>query len=124
MCRDSLIGHCSGGSRPSISLAWAGVAGSLPWWRAIVTAQSTYWALEVGDWALAVAAEIEKIDRADAEWFRTLDAVPPPRVRFVDLSPAYSKTFRELDFMLVKLERLITNYSSAHIRNNNLAPNE
>ena len=77
----------------------------------------TDWALEVGDWALAVAAEIEKIDRADAEWFRTLDAVPPPRVNFVDLSPGYSKAFRELDFMLVKLERLITNYSSTHIRN-------
>ena len=79
------------------------------------------WIPEVRDWTLAVAAEIEKIDAADAEWFRTLDAVPPPRVNFNDLSPEYSKTFRELDFMLVKLERLMTNYSSALTRNENAA---
>ena len=52
-------------------------------------------------------AEIEQIDAADAEWFRTLDAVPPPRIGFDNLTPEYAKTFRELDFMLVKLERLL-----------------
>lgn len=65
------------------------------------------WTSEVKDWAQAVVAEIEKIDPADAEWFRTLDAVPPPRVRFAELDPSYVKTFRELDFMLMRLERLL-----------------
>ncbi len=73
----------------------------------------TDWISQVRDWELAVVTEVEKIDAADAEWFRTLDAVPPPRVNFSELSPEYSKAFRELDFKLVKLERLITNYSSA-----------
>lgn len=71
------------------------------------------WRLEVRDWALAVAAGIQEIDAADAEWFRTLDAVPPPRVNLGDLSPEYSKTFRELDYMLVKLEILLTKYSAS-----------
>ncbi len=79
------------------------------------------WMSQFRDWELAVVAEIEKIDAADAEWFRTLDAVPPPRVNFNELSPEYSKAFRELDFKLVKLERLMTNYSSAPTRNKNAA---
>jgi hypothetical protein len=79
------------------------------------------WISNVQDWAVAVAAEIEKVDAADAEWFRTLDTVPPPRVVFNDLSPEYSSTFRQLDFMLIKLERLIAGYSSALNRKENRA---
>ena len=74
----------------------------------------TVWISEVHDWALAVAAEIEKIDAADAEWFRMLDAVPPPRVKFNEVSSEFTKAFRELDFMLVRLERLLTNRTALY----------
>lgn len=75
------------------------------------------WQSDVRDWSQAVLAEIVKIDLADAEWFRTLDAVPPPRVICVQLSPHYSKTFRELDYMLVKLEQLLIRHSQGQSRN-------
>ena len=83
--------------------------------------EATEWISQVQDWAQAVVTGIERIDPADAEWFRTLDAVPPPRVSFIQLTPEYSKAFRELEFMLVKLECLLTKYSSAQTPSQNAA---
>jgi hypothetical protein len=56
-----------------------------------------------------VANTIRAINKADAEWFVTLDTVPPPRI----LAPTTAKAFGEHDFWLVKLESLITRYLAA-----------
>lgn len=73
--------------------------------------QTEDWLTETQEWMDAVMSEIELVDPADAEWFRTLDAVPQPRIRHGQLSQDQTKVFRELDFMLVRLEELVSRYA-------------
>ena len=67
-------------------------------------------------WSDKVAATIREIDPADAEWFRTLDAVPAARVQPLELDARHLKSFREHDFRLVRLEELIKRYSAGVLR--------
>ena len=69
------------------------------------------WLAEVKQWSDATANNVERVDPADAEWFRTLDAVPPPRIRYRPINGTHAKAYREFDFMLEKLEALITRYA-------------
>lgn len=68
------------------------------------------WRAEVDRWSDATVAAVDYVNHADAEWLRTLDAVPPPRVQFRPISSGHEKAFRELDFRLVRLDALITRY--------------
>jgi hypothetical protein len=71
------------------------------------------WVYDTHQWMNRVIDTIKEIDKADAEMFRTLDAVPPPRVpHHPNASPQLAKAFREHDFRLVKLERLIEKYGA------------
>ena len=74
------------------------------------------WIAETGEWMQRTIAAIETVDEADAEWFATLDAVPPPRVQLYFPAKhhegAHLKAFREHDFRLHKLEQLIERYSA------------
>ncbi len=67
-------------------------------------------------WAEKVIAAIKQIDEPDAEWFKTLDAVPAARVRPLQLDAAHHKSFREHDYRLVRLEELIKRYSAGVLR--------
>ncbi len=71
----------------------------------------TAWLDRVAKWADATVAAIGYLDSADAEWFCTLDAVPPPRIAIRPINPFHEKTYRELDLMLVKLDTLIVRYA-------------
>lgn len=75
-------------------------------------ADLTQWLNEVAEWSNAVATAIDGVNSADAEWFRTLDAVPPPRIGFRRLCSEHEKAYRELDFMLKKLDTLIVRYAA------------
>jgi hypothetical protein len=71
------------------------------------------WQEKVLKWNQNVIRNIREINEADAEWFTTLDIVPPPRieVRVVPRDPqtlqAHGKLFREHDFRLKRLGRMI-----------------
>jgi len=71
------------------------------------------WLGEVAKWRDTVTRTIEAIDPADAEWFRTLDAVPPARIPLSTWVPDHAKAYGELDFMLRKIEQLIVRYGHA-----------
>ena len=68
------------------------------------------WIAECRSWSERVIETIKKISRADAEWFKTLDAVPPPRLFLESGNPEQILTYRVHDFYLVKLEELIKKY--------------
>ena len=68
------------------------------------------WWKKVNKWSDATIAAVEFVNPADAEWLRTLDAVPPPRIQFRPIGSGHAKAFGELDFRLVRLEALITRY--------------
>lgn len=74
------------------------------------------WVVEVANWEATVARQLEEIDPADAEQFRTLDAVPDPRVRppslDLGLDPTYLEHFREHDYRLKILKDLLDRYAS------------
>lgn len=75
---------------------------------------SSAWASVADDWMRQTIATIKEIDEADAEWFRILDAVPPARVALnPNATAAHSKAFREHDYRLVRLDKLIEKYSSS-----------
>jgi hypothetical protein len=82
------------------------------------------WLSEVTNWSETVAKAIEGVNSADAEWFRTLDAVPPPRIGFRPLSRQHAKAYRELDFMLEKLDTLIIRYAAFDPPKNEPPPSE
>lgn len=63
------------------------------------------------EWMQKVVATIGKIDEADAEWFKTLDAVPAARVQPLQLDARHLRSFREHDYRLIRLEELIKRYS-------------
>jgi hypothetical protein len=69
------------------------------------------WIAECADWTNRVIQTITEINPSDAEWFKTLDAVPAPRIVLRgSYNPLHIKTYREHDFYLVKLEELIKKY--------------
>ena len=81
--------------------------------NAAASRKDTEFRNEMLDWFAQTKSEIENIDAADSEWFGTLDAVPSPRVAAPSsLTPVALKAFRELDYMLVKLDSLIVKYGS------------
>jgi hypothetical protein len=69
------------------------------------------WITRCDYWTERALKTIKQLDEADAEWFKTLDAVPQPRI---PLHGSYHreqiKRYREHDYYLVKLERLIEKY--------------
>ena len=71
----------------------------------------TSWVAEADKWSDTTVTAVKGVDRADAEWFRTLDAVPAPRVQFRPINWEHAKAFREIDFKLVKLDTLKTRYA-------------
>jgi len=69
------------------------------------------WITECMDWTRRVVETIAIISPADAAWFNILDAVPAPRVPIKDsYNPVQLKAYREHDFYLAKLERLLEKY--------------
>ena len=68
------------------------------------------WCAKSDAWNERTRSAIEKIDKADAEWFETLDTVPFPRVMFA----ANVAAFHHHDFRLVKLEQLLTRYGKSN----------
>ena len=71
------------------------------------------WFGKLDTWRELVINGIELLDSADAEWFRTLDAVPSPRVSCPSDDPKITKAFREHDYRLKRLEDLIQKYGNA-----------
>jgi hypothetical protein len=69
------------------------------------------WLAGTKKWTEITVTAIEAVDKADAEWFRTLDAVPPPRIPFHPINRNHEKAYRELDLMLEKLGTLIVRYA-------------
>lgn len=74
------------------------------------------WLVQVNGWMNAAIRVIGDIDRSDSEAFRTLDAVPPPRVNIGSacLKPenltTLFKAYREHDYRLVRLKKLLEKY--------------
>jgi hypothetical protein len=71
------------------------------------------WIAETERWLQNVLTAISAIDEADAEWFRTLDAVPTARVVVIPTADAerrHIKAFNEHDYRLVRLDQLIQRY--------------
>ena len=69
------------------------------------------WIMECMAWTRRVIETIQIISPADAEWFNTLDAIPEPRVPITGSDNFLQiKAYREHDFYLVKLERLLEKY--------------
>jgi hypothetical protein len=69
------------------------------------------WIAKCEDWTARVIQTINEISPADAEWFKTLDAVPDPRFPLRgSFHPEQLKRYREHDFYLWKLEKLIKKY--------------
>jgi hypothetical protein len=70
------------------------------------------WIADTQDWMVRAIVAIRKLDEADAEWFKTLDTVPPPRVSHNPAAtPAIAKAFREHDLRLARLDQLIFRYA-------------
>jgi len=81
------------------------------------TADLDRWSAEIAKWMQTVAETIKIIDAADAEWFLTLGEVPPARVPIPNLRlggdtdrTVFTKSFREHDFRLARLEKLLAKY--------------
>jgi len=74
------------------------------------------WEVEVATWASNVIQAIAAIDEADAEWFKTLDTVPPPRLPILTPFPKHEakhlKIYREHDYRIVKLDQIIQRYGA------------
>jgi hypothetical protein len=75
------------------------------------------WSGETAKWMQTVAGTIKTIDAADAEWFLTLGEVPPARVSIPNLRlggdtdrAMFTKSFREHDFRLARLDKLLAKY--------------
>ena len=70
------------------------------------------WATRVVAWNDKVVAAIAKVSGADAEWYRTLDHVPPPAVQMTlppgDDGNGRQNIFSTHCYRLEKLEQLIT----------------
>ena len=75
-----------------------------------LTTSLSEWIAECQSWTKRVIEAINKISQADAEWFKTLDAVPPARIFLESSNSEQSLTYRMHDFYLVKLEDLIKKY--------------
>jgi hypothetical protein len=74
------------------------------------------WVAETEQWLKDVLVAISTIDEADAEWFKTLDAVPSARVTMIataDAERQHIKAFNEHDYRLVRLDQLILKYGRA-----------
>ena len=69
------------------------------------------WLKNINTWTDLTYAALSWFDVADAEWWLTLDAVPTPRIWPNPLDQEHMKAYRELDYMLVKLDILIQRYS-------------
>ena len=70
------------------------------------------WIDEVKNWSEKVQEAIKKVNEADAEWFDTLDVVPPPRLDIVT-GPwdfAHGKFYQNHDYKLKRLDGLIQKY--------------
>jgi hypothetical protein len=73
---------------------------------------SSAFLMDTTDWMSRTILAIKAIDEADAEWFKTLDAVPPPRVpHHPNASRSLAKAFREHDLRLARLDQLINRYA-------------
>lgn len=74
------------------------------------------WHPSIYAWKNETAEIIATHDEADAEWFRTMGEVPPPRVPLYQLAPQnevrHQKAFREIDFSLSRLNQLIDRYAT------------
>ena len=77
------------------------------------------WLKEVDGWKNEVIETIEKIDAADSEWFKTLDAVPSPRVQMPnvrlgkEMLDTCCRIYSQHDYRLVRLEKLLNKYGVA-----------
>lgn len=75
------------------------------------------WIAHITRWMDEVIEAIRVLDAADAEWFKTLGEVPPPRIGIPNIRlggkderESYAKAFREHDFRLARLDKLFTKY--------------
>lgn len=69
------------------------------------------WEREALNWFEKAKRTIAAESSADAEWFRVLDTVPPPRLEIIkparEYAGAHLKLYREHDYRLTKLDELI-----------------
>jgi len=75
------------------------------------------WIAKLTAWTNEVLDAAKKINRAEAEWFATLDAVPPPRVQIPNPRlgskedrAVYISAFAQHDFRLAKLEKFLVKH--------------
>ena len=73
------------------------------------------WLGSVDSWNNSVIESIKKYDPSDAEWFKTLDTVPTPRVQYPSNDPIIIKAFREHDYRLKRLDDLIQKYGNMNV---------
>jgi len=66
------------------------------------------WCIAAENWNERVKMALAEIDLAMSEWFRTLDAVPLPRIRLRSyVNFRHQKLYGEHDFRLHRLDKLI-----------------
>lgn len=67
------------------------------------------WETAILKWHIDVKKAIKEISIADAEWFGTLDVVPPPRImlsKFVN-NDSHLKLYRQHDYQVYRLGEMI-----------------
>ena len=69
------------------------------------------WDEERMSWMKNAISAISAIDSADAEWFRTMNVVPSPRLPAISPDTSHQKAYQEHEYLLVKLESLILRHS-------------
>lgn len=83
----------------------------------LFTADLDTWGSKVEAWMNEVVESLKPVSEEDSEWFTTLDTVPPPRVSIPNIRlggdfdrQIFIKAFREHDYRLVRLEKLLVKY--------------
>lgn len=66
------------------------------------------WETETIEWQKEVYESLKKISMADAEWFDTMDVVPPPRLNLENrISDAHQDRFWQHDYQVKRLGEMI-----------------
>lgn len=88
--------------------------------RVTVPSELHEWTRNVKAWMDDVIDALRAVNDVDAEWFKTLDVVPPARIQVpVRLSSSvdasiFQANYNQHDYRLVRLERLLIKYGVAY----------
>ncbi len=78
--------------------------------RELVPSTLDSWIGLVREWQEDAIEAIEIYSLGDAEWFAERDEIPAPRVAANIVSPKHESHFREHDYRLVRLDKLLEEY--------------